>query len=71
MKLAQVVTSPDGEESLLILSGSEYSDNGKLYSAMKRHPQHFIPDAEYRLVPDAKGFCVSSVTGNVEEVRHG
>lgn len=68
MQLAQVVTTPGGEESLLLLDG-EYTDNASLIGAMKRHPSHFVPDAEYRLVPYSRGYRYNSKNGNVEEVR--
>ena len=71
MRLAQVITTPDGEESLLILDGSEYVDNHGLKLAMKLHPNHFVPDAEYTLVPRNVRYRVSSKTGNIEEVHGG
>jgi hypothetical protein len=71
MKLAQVVTPPDGDESLLIIADSEYVDNHALKLAMRLHPQHFVPDAEYTLVPRNVRYKVSSKTGNIEEVHSG
>lgn len=67
MKLAQVVKTPDGEESYMILAG-EFESMDALRSAMKNKPGNFIEGKQYTLVEQKPYLAVKKTeTFTVEE----